>query len=600
MKDALASVLQTSLDLHFGRLAPLAPDPAQQPALAEAAAALVRSISEHLLKTADSSQIDTSIQQSIFNKDNALPDWIINKGLVLCKNDRCNLESAIRKLLKSEFNRRRFLDYLSNEAIQKYWTWSNKQEKKFWPLRRAYSVCENKYYTALNKYDFVITFDDKLINTSDKQDEVYQWYIKSIGTLTLIDLATHPIFEFTAKLLETKYKTAFILDVFKKLFKTAHNGSAMDRFGALILGDVPKAFALNDYQAALQAADPQAISRRSGVLELLRHMLSRFDEQCASIFPEARYRLGGDPPQSLVNHIGATYWLRQTLDAAKSLQQKKAVPTKGLRIEERTVLTSALEQKSILYFCLFDDPTDSAINPCHIRSVLQDSMVLQSPLGNKLNDALPGQPVHGYFSIAGTKQKSTYCDFHTSVLSVTAVDDNHALVELGIPATFELTRRSHKRLPLKPNQLVTFELSTPAADSQNQPSSNMEKWPPPLCIIPDGASHCQVRDLSAGGLMLEIHHDAPAYDYFNEFNKELPLLAMIHLAGHANIPDLKLGLRLEVKRIRDLLPLKKKYVGFQFTEAGEVRNDRLVRFSPVGKEGIFLINDWIFRNTIWW
>jgi len=72
----------------------------------------------------------------------------------------------------------------------------------------------------------------------------------------------------------------------------------------------------------------------------------------------------------------------------------------------------------------------------------------------------------------------------------------------------------------------------------------------------------------------------------------------MHLVGRTGIADLKLGLRLDIKRIRDFPPLRKKYVGFQFVEAGEIRHDRLVRFAPVGKDGIFLIDDWIFRNSI--
>ena len=98
--------------------------------------------------------------------------------------------------------------------------------------------------------------------------------------------------------------------------------------------------------------------------------------------------------------------------------------------------------------------------------------------------------------------------------------------------------------------------------------------------------------------MLEINQDAPSYEYFNDHNKMYPLLGFLHLVARANIPDLKLGLRLEVKRIRDFPPLRKKYVGFQFVEAGEVRQDRFVRFSPVGKDGVYLVNDWIFRNSL--
>lgn len=58
---------------------------------------------------------------------------------------------------------------------------------------------------------------------------------------------------------------------------------------------------------------------------------------------------------------------------------------------ERTVLLAAADQKSILYFNLFADPADTAINPCHIRSVDDESMTVVSPRGNRLNDAAPGQ-----------------------------------------------------------------------------------------------------------------------------------------------------------------------------------------------------------------
>lgn len=267
-------------------------------------------------------------------------------------------------------------------------------------------------------------------------------------------------------------------------------------------------------------------------------------------------------------------------------------------MEELTVLTEALKQKSILYFSLCDDPDSSAINPCSLKSMGEGSLLLQSPRGNRLNEAKPGQEVHGYFALTGNRQKSTYCDFRSTVLSVATADEHHALVTLTLPASFELTRRTHKRMPLDPSHLAAFEMAAPVMGADWSAFSALDKWPAPFCTIPDGTSHCHIRDLSAGGLMLELHRDAPAYDYFTGRNQDHPLLALMHLVGRANIPGLKLGLRLEVKRIRDFPPLCKKYVGFQFIEAGEIRNNRLVRFTPVGKDGIFLINDWIFRNSI--
>jgi len=598
MEDALEPVVRTNLDLHFGRLSALTPVPEDHPALVWAASSLVRHISENLLKLADPSPADTNVQRHVFGREAALPAWLVNKGLVLCENDKASLEPAVLEVLKNAFNLRRFLDYLSSELLYHCWMWSNEDEKARWPVRIVSDIRENEYCIELNTCEYVLKFDDNVIGKTSKQDDVHHWYMKSIGTVTLVNLATKPIYEFTARLVEAKYKTAFILTLFKNLFQTASQGSPLDRFGVLVMGDIPKAFILSDYVSSLQATEPQSLPRDIGVLQLLHHILHRFDNQSARLYPEARFRLGGDPPQTLINRVGAMFWLRQTLEAAKAIQKKKAVPSRGLRVEELTVLTEALKQKSILYFSLFDDPNSSAINPCHIKAIKDGSMVLQSPRGNRLNDARPGQEVHGYFSISGSKQKSTYCDFRSTVRSVTVVDDNHALVELGLPAAFELTRRTHKRLPVDPSQLAAFEMSSPVIDADWSVFSFLEKWPAPFCIIPDGASHCHIKDLSAGGLMLEIHRDAPAYDYFNERNKDYPLLALMHLVGRSNIPDLKLGLRLEIKRIRDFPPLCKKYVGFQFTEAGEIRKDRLVRFSTVGKDGIFLINDWIFRNSI--
>ncbi|WP_233489555.1 PilZ domain-containing protein [Solidesulfovibrio fructosivorans] len=427
---------------------------------------------------------------------------------------------------------------------------------------------------------------------------VRDWYFRSLGTATLLEFASRPVFDFTAKLVEAKYKTPLILKLFRNIFDKAVHGPAIGRFGVLVIGDIPKAFGLEEYRNATLMLEPGAFSRDIGVLELFRNLMGRFDGYCPEGCCEARFRMGVEPPQSFVNRIAAMYWLRKTLDAAKAIQQKKAAPSRGLLVEERTVLENAFKQKSLLYFRLADASEDTAINPCYIKAIRNESMILQSPRGNRLNEAGSGHEVHGYFAITDRKQKSTYCDFRTNVIEVRAVDADYALVELALPAVFALTRRTHKRLPLNPSHLASFELSAPNLSADWNAFSTLEHWPAPFCIIPDGASQCHIRDLSAGGLMLEMHEEAPAYTYFVEGNKDYPLLAFLHLTGQVNLPDLKLGLRLEIKSIRDFPPLHKKYVGFQFTEAGEVRRDKLVRFTTVGKDGIFLINDWIFRNTI--
>jgi hypothetical protein len=598
MKDALASVVHTNLDLHFGRLDTLTAGPDDHPALAGAASSLVRRISENLLHAAGAMEADTTVQRHVFGRDAALPPWLVNKGLVACQNDRAGLEPAVCGILENAFHRRRFLDYLSGELLYHSFLWSSEDEKARWPVRMASDLRENQYCLELNTQGHVLKFDDSIIGKKNVPEDVHRWFVKSLGTVTLVDFTTRPIYEFTARLVEAKYKTPFVLTLFKDLFAATSQGPVPDRFGVLVLGDIPKFFALSDYVASLQASQAAGISREAGVLDLLRHVLGRFDNQSARRYPEARFRLGGDPPQGLVNRVGAMVWLRRTLQAAKAVQKKKAAPSRGLRVEELTVLAEALKQKSILYFSLFDDPDSSAINPCSLKDVGKEAMVLQSPRGNRLNDAKPGQEVHGYFAITGHKQKSTYCDFRSNVVSVTPVDANHALVELALPAAFELTRRSHKRLPLDPSHLAVFEMAAPAMGVDWSVFSALDKWPAPFCIIPDGASHCHIKDLSAGGLMLDLHRDAPAYEYFTQRSAGYPLLALMHLVGRSNIPDLKLGLRLEVKRIRDFPPLCKKYVGVQFVEAGEIRQDKFVRFTPVGKDGIFLINDWIFRNSI--
>jgi len=598
MKDALTPVVNTSLDMHFGRLAKLPPEPAAYPTLVGAASRLVRHISNNLLNRSTDGAIDASVQRYIFDRNAALPVWLVNKGLVACQNNRAKLEPAVMHILQNDFNRRRFFDYLSSELLYHCWAWTNEEERKHWIVHFVGDSRENKYCMHLNNYDYVLKFESNIIENSHNDRAVRDWYFRSLGTATLMEFASRPVFDFTSRLVEAKYKKPFILKLFKNIFDKALHGPALGRFGVLVIGDIPKAFGLEEYRNAAMTLQPQAFPPDIGVLELFREMLERFDGHCPDGCCEARFRMGVEPPQSLVNRIAAMYWLRRTLEAAKAIQQRKAVPSRGLLVEERTVLESAYKQKSILYFRLMDALDNSAINPCYIKAIKEESMVLQSPSGNRLNEAACGQEVHGYFAITDRKQKSTYCDFGTNVLGVRAVDANYALVELAFPAAFALTRRTHKRLPLNPSHLASFELSSPNLGADWSEFSALKHWPAPFCIIPDGASQCHIRDLSAGGLMLEINEEAPAYTYFVEGNKDYPLLAFLHLTGQVNLPDLKLGLRLETKSIRDFSQLHKKYVGFQFTEAGEVRRDKLVRFTTVGKDGIFLINDWIFRNTI--
>ncbi|MHC1790106.1 PilZ domain-containing protein [Solidesulfovibrio sp.] len=598
MKDFLAPVIQTSLDLHFGRLDSLEAPPENRQHLVSAAAALARRITESILDGTADGALDTAIQRHIFTKDKTLPPWLVNRGLVVCDNDRQKLEATVRGLLKNGFNRRRFLDHLSNELIYHCWNWSPEDEKRHFAVRCVNDMRENGYCLELNTLDYVIKLGDNVVLPSGHKPDVADWYMRSIGTITLIDFSAKPVFDFTARLLEAKYKTTFILDVFKELFIATCRQSVLDRYGVLVMGEIPKIFALSDYRDACAgvAAPAGGSDAEARPLELLRRILDNFDRNTVRHYPESRFRLGIDPPQSLASRVAAMVWLRRTLARVKTVQQKKAAPGRGLQVAERTMLLSAQDQKSIVYFSLFDDPSDMAINPCHIRAVAEDSMVVQSPRGNRLNDAGPGQDVHGYFAVVGTNKKSTYCDFRSTVLAVRCPDASHCLVEISIPAAFELTRRTHKRLSLDPAMIGLFELSSPAPNTEAGLLGNLEKWPVPFCIIPDQAGHCRIKDLSAGGLMIEIHHDAPAYGYFVDSSRNHPLLALIHLTGRPNTQPLKLGLRLEAKRIRDFPPLRKKYVGFQFTEAGEVRNDRLVRFAPVGKDGLFLINDWIFRN----
>ncbi|HML56124.1 MAG TPA: pilus assembly protein PilZ [Solidesulfovibrio magneticus] len=593
MNDSLAPVIQATLDLHFGRLDPLVSEPRARPELIRAAATLMRRIAENILAVPADSPVETLVQRHVFAKDKALPVWLVNRGLATCDNDRQQLEASVRKLLSHPFNRRRFLDFLSNELLYHRWLWAREDDKRHFPIRCANELRENGYCLELNTFDHVIKLGDNIIAPPGKVDDAVHWRLRSIGTVCLVDLAARPVFDYTARLLEAKYKTTFILDTFKALFAAAaRTPGSPERQAALVMGEIPKVFTLADHAKSL------GVTGEASSLELLRRLLAAFDRQTSRNCPESRLRLGAEPPQGVANRVAAMIWLRRTLARVKEAQQKKTVPARGHKVAERTMLLAAADQKSILYFNLFADPADTAINPCHIRSVDEESMTVVSPRGNRLNDAAPGQEVSGYFAVVGANKKSTYCDFRSTVESVTCPDESHCLVELSIPATFELTRRNHKRLPVAPSAVVLFEMAAPAPAAEWNLFNSLEKWPRPFCIIPDGLGHCRIKDLSAGGMLLEIHHDAPACPYFTEDSRDHPLLVQVKLAGKPNAAPLWLGIRAEAKRIRDFPPLRKKYVGFQFVEAGEVRNERSVRFAPVGKDGLYLINDWIFRNGL--
>jgi hypothetical protein len=598
MNDALACVVSTSLDLHFGRLEKATPEPAAYGNLVGVVSRLVRQLSGHLLERQSDARIDADVERYIFDSNAVLPRWLVNKGLVLCQNNRANLESAVCHVLKNDFNSRRFFDYLIGELQYRCWDWSKEDAKKYWLAQMLGTLGKNAYCTQLDAYNFTLRFENHVIERATRDAAIRDWYFRSLGTATLLDCVTPRVFEATARLVDAKYKTPFIMTLFKQLFESAGQGPSPGRFAVCVLGDAPRVFGLEDYRQAAQAADPRAFPGDAGVLEVFCRVLGEFDRQCPPQCPEARFRMGEKPPQALIDRIGALFWLRRTLEAAKALQRKKAARSHGLMVEERTVLDNALKQKSILYFRLCGEDGDTTINPCQLKEIRELSMVLQSPRGNRLNESRIGREIHGYFAVTNLKRKSTYCDFRSHVMQIQAAEADYCLVELALPPTFALSWRNHRRLPLDPSQLAAFELSSPQPSANWGAFSALEHWPPPFCIIPDGASHCQIKDLSAGGLMLEIHEDAPAYAYFGNGNKEHPLLAFLHLVSQSNLPDLKLGLRLEIKSIRDFPPLHKKYVGFQFVAAGEVRQDRLVRFTSVGRDGIFLIDDWIFRNAI--
>jgi hypothetical protein len=598
MNDVLELPVRINLDLHFGRLSPLTTNPEQRGDLIYAATHLIQYIDEGLLSGKNDDWIDSNVQRYVFDKKNALPHWLVNKTLIACDNSMARFEATVCDILCDPFNRRRFLDYLCSELTFYSWLWSDDDMKRNWVVKRTADLCENAFCIKLNTYDYVQKLNNSVLGTERcLDDDLYRWYISSLGSVNLVDFTTKPIYEYTVRLLAARYKTSFILDVFKKLFADTYRAQGLGHWGILILGDIPKMFCLADFMA--QDACCRSLSHREpGVTDLLWLTLKNFDAPGACRLPEARFRLGNRPPQALTERVGARFWLRRTLDQVKRIQQQKATCQQGLRIEERSFLTQAMKQQCILYCNLFDDQVDPEINPCSIQSIHEEGMVLQSPKGNKLNTTQEGQEIHGYFSIVDGKRKSTYCDFRTSVRSLRPGSDGTALVDIAFPAAFELTRRSHKRLRLGPDRLKGFFLSVPPADADWTSYSNLDNWPNPLCQLPDTDGLYEIKDLSAGGLMLEVHQDTPAFDFFIEDNRDINLLAFLHLAGRQNLPDLRLPLRLRVKRIRHFAPLHKKYLGVQFIGTGEIKNEKYVRWQPVGKEGVFLIADWIFRDSV--
>lgn len=598
LPDTIGALVRTQLDLHFGRLDPMSPPQPTSETLEDAATALVDHIAAYLLGRHTAASPETAVLRAVFTRNDALPKWLVNKGIIACDNHLTRLEEAIRATLGNAFFLRRFLDYVCGELSYHCWLWQADDKKRYWPLRRLAQLGNNTYCRELNDCEYVVKLNDGMLELLSPRDgDLYHWYIRSLGTLHLVDYATRPVYEHTAKLLATRYKTSFILDVFKDLFRRSLRANGLDHWGILILGDIPKTFSLADFLAEQGKSDPGAEGGGAIATRLLSQTLGRFDAPGACPGPEARFRLGLRPPQEIVDRAGALFWLRRTLDAVKVIQQRQSAPRRGLRVEERTFLVAAMRQKCIVYCNLFDEGLDAEINPCSIASIDEASLVLQSPTGNKLNDASPGQEIHGYFSIVDTRRKSTFCDFRTSVESITPGGDSHSLVELSLPAAFELTRRSHKRLRLDPDRLKAFSLHVPKPET-NGGFDNLEHWPAPVCRLPAEAELCRVKDLSAGGLMLELHHGAPAFDLFESGARLETVFALLRLAGRANLPDLVLPLRLAVKRVRHFAPLRATYLGLQFVETGDLRNQRYVRWHPVGKDGVYAIADWIFRNTI--
>lgn len=598
MNDVLEPPVRVNLDLHFGRLSPRITTEADCNNCILAATDLIHHIAKNLLRGSVGDWGETHVQCHVFDQKSALPPWLVNKALIVCDNTISRFEPALFQLLQDSLIRRRFLDYICGELSYYCWTWSDDDIKRHWIVKRTAELSENVFCMELNNCNYVLKLNNSFIGNHPRRDrDLYHWYISSLGSLNLVDLTTKPIYEYTARLLEAKYKTSFILDVFKKIFTNIYRAQGLDHWGLLVLGDIPKLFCLSDFLT--QDVRCQCLtSQEPGVKDLLCQALRGFDAPDACPSPEARFRLGTPPPTALTERIGALFWLDKTLEAVKCIQQQRKSCQKGLRVEERTFLALAMKQQCILYFHLFEDQLDPDINPCSIQSISDQGMVLQSPKDNKLNATTGGQEIHGYFSIVDNKRKSTYCDFRTTVRSIQATADGNALVDIAFPASVELTRRTHKRLHLDTEKLKGFSLVAPAPNTDWAAYGNLDSWPQPLCLLPDASGQCVIKDLSAGGLMLAIQRDSPAFDFFNEDKNDIALLALLHLAGHQNVPDLRLPLRLVVKRIRHFAPLHAKYLGVQFTEAGEIKNEKYVRWQPVGKEGVFLIADWIFRNTI--
>lgn len=142
-------------------------------------------------------------------------------------------------------------------------------------------------------------------------------------------------------------------------------------------------------------------------------------------------------------------------------------------------------------------------------------------------------------------------------------------------------------------------MAAPAPAADWNLFNSLEKMAAPILHHPRRPGALPHQGPLGRGMLLEIHHDAPACPYFTEDSRDHPLLVQVKLAGKPNATPLWLGIGPKAKRIRDFPPLRKKYVGFQFVETGEVRNERSVRFAPV-EQGRALSHqrDWIFRNGL--
>jgi hypothetical protein len=598
MQDVVEHLMQTNLDIHFGRLAPLDAKTMDDMVRGNAVAGFVRQVSEYILRPENTEQCDTRVQRVIFSRQNAVPPWLLNRGIASSGNDFSKLEPCIRQILTDAFYRRRFVDYMVTEADYYVFQEKDQRDRNHWRVRRISELCDNAYNMLLNKEKHVIKLEAGFLQSACQQTaEARQWLVKSIGTITHFDFATKGVFDFTTKFLETRYKTAFIPDVFKKIFADIYRAKSMDRWGVLVVGDVPKIFTLTDFQTTLRPDTCAASAHDMDVRELMRLLLELFDTSGTRLYPEARFRLGPQPPQSIINRLGSMFWLRKALQHAKSLQEKSVSPQKTFMVAVRSFLQAAANQKSILYACLRREADEYTINPCYIHSIDSAFMVLHSPHTNKLNTAPVGQEFDGYFSVS-SGCANTYCNFRTQVLGVTHGRAKSSLIKVRMPESFELNRRRHKRIMPEPQQVILFRIFPAPANADWPVFDSIGQRPGSLCQIPDASGNFQIKDISAGGVMLEIHRGSPAFSYFTERNRLMPLLGILHLSGKQNISDLRLGVRLEIKNISHSIQSGKKSVGMQFVKFGEIQENKAMRWSDVEKNGIFLINEWIFRNTV--